>query len=246
MEKDVQHIVDWLKSYTRQAGMKGGVVGLSGGLDSSVIAYLIQRAFGESALGVLLPIHNSVAEENDALSVVKDSKINSMGIELTNSFKTCIGGIEDTLGEGWNKASAQLVGANLQARLRMATLYAIAQNNNYLVIGTGNASETFTGYFTKYGDDGVDVNPLKHYRKEQVKEIAKHLGVPAAILNKAPSADLWEGQTDEKEMGISYTAIDMYLRGETIPLDDEKTLMRLHQSTEHKRHFPPGPPKLDE
>src|SRR5699024_5807426 len=151
---------------------------------------------------------------------VKDSKINYIGLELTDTFQKGYHRIEQTLGDQWNKDSAQLVGANFQARLRMATLYAIAQNNHYLVIGTGNASETFTGYFTKYGDEGVDVNPLKYYRKEQVKEMAKHLGVPERILNKAPSADLWEGQTDEIEMGISYATIDAYLRGENISPED--------------------------
>ncbi len=245
-EKQVNHIVDWLKEYAENAGMKGGVLGLSGGLDSSVVAYLIQRAFGENALGVLLPIHNSVDAEEDALLVAEDSKINHIGIELTDTFKEGFGQIEQALGEQWNKDTAQLVGANFQARLRMATLYAIAQNNQYLVIGTGNASELFTGYFTKYGDEGVDVNPLVNYRKEQVKEIGRYLEIPDRILNKAPSADLWEGQTDEKEMGISYAAIDRYLRGEDIPPEDEKTLMKLHKSTEHKRHLPPGPPKLDE
>lgn len=245
MEKHVQHIIKWLKEYTYSAGMKGGVVGLSGGLDSSVVAYLMQQSFGENALGVLLPIHNSVEAEDDALSIVKDSKINYIGLELTDTFQKGYHRIEQTLGDQWNKDSAQLVGANFQARLRMATLYAIAQNNHYLVIGTGNASETFTGYFTKYGDEGVDVNPLKYYRKEQVKEMAKYLGVPERILNKAPSADLWEGQTDEIEMGISYATIDTYLRGENISPEDEETLMRLHKTTEHKRHLPPGPPILD-
>lgn len=244
-EKHVQHIVNWLKEYKNQAGAKGGVVGLSGGLDSTVVAYLMKRAFGDHALGVLLPIHNSVEAEEDALLVAKDSKINHIGIELTDAFKEGFGQIEKTLGEKWNKDSAQLVGANFQARLRMSTLYAIAQNNQYLVIGTGNSSELFTGYFTKYGDEGVDINPLVNYRKEQVKEMAKYLGVPDRILNKAPSADLWEGQTDEKEMGISYAAIDRYLRGEEIPAEDEKTLMKLHKSSEHKRHLPPGPPQLD-
>ncbi|MBR7553674.1 NAD(+) synthase [Allobacillus sp. GCM10007491] len=244
-EKHVQHIVHWLQEYKDQAGAKGGVVGLSGGLDSTVVAYLMKRAFGDNALGVLLPIHNSVEAEKDALLVARDSQINHIGIELTDTFKEGFGQIEKALGDQWNKDSAQLVGANFQARLRMSTLYAIAQNNQYLVIGTGNASELFTGYFTKYGDEGVDVNPLVNYRKEQVKEMAKYLGVPDRILDKAPSADLWEGQTDEKEMGISYAAIDKYLRGEEIPPEDEKTLMRLHKSSEHKRHLPPGPPKLD-
>lgn len=246
IKKHVQHIIKWLKEYADEAEMKGGLVGLSGGLDSSVVAYLIKEAFGENSLGVLLPIHNSVEAEKDALSVVKDAKINHLGIELTDTFKAGFGAIEKALGDQLNNDTVQLVGANFQARIRMATLYAIAQNNNYLVIGTGNLSETFTGYFTKYGDEGVDVSPLKNYRKEQIKDMAKYLNVPEAIINKAPSADLWEGQTDEIEMGISYTAIDMYLRGEEIPSPDEETLMRLHHSTEHKRHLPPGPPKLDE
>lgn len=245
MKKHVDHIVNWLKTYADEAGLKGGVIGLSGGLDSSVVAYLMKRAFGENALGVLLPIHNSVEAEKDALTVVKGAQINHFGIELTETFHTGFGAIEDKLPDVWNTDNAQLVGANFQARLRMATLYAIAQMNNYLVVGTGNASESFTGYFTKYGDEGVDVNPLQHYRKEQVREMARYLQVPHSIIDKSPSADLWEGQTDEIEMGISYTAIDAYLRGEEISSKDKKTLMNLHRSTEHKRHLPPAPPPLD-
>ncbi len=245
MEKHVDYIVDWLKDYTKKAGKKGGVVGLSGGLDSSVVAYLIKKAFGDDALSVLLPIHNTVEAEKDALTVVENLKINHIGIQLTDTFKLGFSSIEEALGQAWNKNSAQLVGANLQARLRMAVLYAIAQNNDYLVIGTGNASETFTGYFTKFGDEGVDVDPLKYYRKEEVKEMAQYLGVPERIINKAPSADLWENQTDEDEMGISYNMIDQYLRGESIPLKDEKVLMNLHHSTKHKRQLPPGPAKLE-
>lgn len=246
MKKHVQHIIKWLKEYADHAGMKGGLVGLSGGLDSSVVAYLIKEAFGENSLGVLLPIHNSIEAEEDALSVVKDANIDHIGIELTDTFNAGFGAIEKTLDDQVNNDTIQLVEANFQARIRMATLYAVAQNNNYLVVGTGNLSEAFTGYFTKYGDEGVDVSPLKNYRKEQIKEMAKYLNVSDVIINKAPSADLWEGQTDEIEMGISYTAIDMYLRGEEIPPSDEKTLMKLHHSTEHKRHLPPGPPKVEE
>src|SRR5699024_6714108 len=180
------------------------------------------------SLGVLLPIHHTLEGEKDAWSVVEDTGINHLGIELTNMYNAGFGDIGDALNNEWKEEVHQLVGANFQARIRMATLYAIAQNYSYLVIGTGNASETYTGYLTKYGDEGVDVNPLKYYRKEQVKEMAKYLGVPEAIINKAPSADLWENQTDEIEMGISYEAIDRYLRGEAISAEDEKTLMRLH------------------
>ncbi len=144
----------------------------------------------------------------------------------------------------WNQEKAALGDANMRARLRMTTLYAVANNFGYLVVGTDNAAEWHTGYFTKYGDGGVDLVPLVHFTKGEVRELAKILGVPEEIINKAPSAGLWEGQTDENEMGTTYNMIDAYLKGEEIPEKDRTIIERLHAVSEHKRNIAAHPPKF--
>ncbi|MFG6149778.1 NAD(+) synthase [Halobacillus sp. B23F22_1] len=248
MEKRVEHLVKWLKDKIDEAGAKGALVGISGGIDSAVVAYLIKRAFPENSLGVLLPINKKVEDQPDALAVVENTGLDYVGIELTKSYEETYETIEEELRNkgDWNEENAQLRGANLQARLRMSTLYTVAQNYGYLVVGTDNAAEDYTGYFTKYGDGGVDLVPLIHMRKEEVREMARYLGVTDTVVTKKPSAELWEGQSDEEEMGISYDAIDAYLRGEQISAEDEETLRSLHSKSEHKRQVPAGPPKFEE
>ncbi|MFC7063899.1 NAD(+) synthase [Halobacillus seohaensis] len=248
MEKRVGHIVKWLQDKVKEAGAKGALVGVSGGIDSAVVAYLIKRAFPNNSLGVLLPINKRVEDQSDALAVVENARLDYVGIELTDAYQTTFGAIQENLKNkgDWNEGNSQLRGANLQARLRMSTLYAVGQNYDYLVIGTDNAAEDYTGYFTKYGDGGVDLVPLIHMRKEEVREMAKYLGVTDTVVTKKPSAELWEGQSDEEEMGISYNAIDAYLRGETINAKDEKVLKNLHERSEHKRQVPDGPAQFEE
>ena len=133
----------------------------------------------------------------------------------------------------------KITDANLRARLRMSTLYSIANNLGYMVVGTDNADETYTGYFTKYGDGAVDLMPLKKILKKDVYEIGRVLGVPESILKKAPSADLWENQTDESEMGVSYSSIEKYITGEKVSENEEKIILSLHKKSEHKRSLPP-------
>ncbi|MFD2925099.1 NAD(+) synthase [Halobacillus naozhouensis] len=245
MDQRINHLVNWLQMKVKEAGAKGALVGISGGIDSAVVAYLIKRAFPDQSLGVILPINQRVEDQTDAVAVVEKADLNYVGIELTDSYKETYSSIEKKLVEkgDWNEETSQLGGANLQARLRMSTLYAVASNYGYLVVGTDNAAEDYTGYFTKYGDGGVDLVPLIHMRKEEVREMAEYLDVPDTVIRKKPSAELWEGQSDEDEMGITYEAIDAYLLGETISPEDEKRLQALHERTEHKRQVPAGPPK---
>lgn len=163
-----------------------------------------------------MPCKSDGKDEEDANLVVEGSGINSLTVDLTEGHDLIFNNIQEQINakSDLNADRKKLADANLRARLRMSTLYTIATNYNYLVVGTDNAAEWYTGYFTKYGDGGVDLVPLLHYTKTEVREMAKELGVPNRIINKAPSAGLWEGQTDEGEMGVSYDTIDAFLRGE--------------------------------
>src|SRR5690625_1749397 len=237
LDKTVDQIVSWLQTQVKNAKVNGLVVGLSGGLDSAVVSYLIQRAFPDDSLAVVMPLRSNPNDIKHAEAVVQGSGIRSLTIDLTNSHQTLYASIQDQLIEK-NELVAEtdrLADANLRARLRMSTLYTIATNYNYLVVGTDNASEWYTGYFTKYGDGGVDLLPIVPFTKGEVYDLAKHLGVPDEVIYKEPSADLWEGQTDEEEMGTSYKYIDAYLKGEEVPEKDRQLIEQMHQRTMHKR-----------
>ena len=237
MDKTVDQIVSWLQTQVKNAKVNGLVVGLSGGLDSAVVSYLIQRAFPDDSLAVIMPLRSNPNDIKHAEAVVQGSGIRSLTIDLSNSHQTLYASIQDQLIEK-NELVAEtdrLADANLRARLRMSTLYTIATNYNYLVVGTDNASEWYTGYFTKYGDGGVDILPIVEFTKGEVREMARFLGVPNEIIEKKPSADLWEGQTDEEEMGTSYDKIDAFLKGEAIPEQDREIIEQMHQRSAHKR-----------
>ncbi|TCT27114.1 NAD+ synthase [Melghiribacillus thermohalophilus] len=244
MNEHVEKLTEWLKQQVQQSGTNGLLVGISGGIDSAVVAHLIKRAMPERSLGVIMPCKSHPKDEEHARLVVEHSGIDSIKVDLTEAHQVLFETIKKKLkqkGE-WNGEQERLGDANLRARLRMSTLYTVAANYKYLVVGTDNAAEWYTGYFTKYGDGGVDLVPLVHYTKGEVRKLAKELGVPDVIIEKAPSAGLWEGQTDENEMGTTYDMIDRYLRGESIPDRDRAIIEQMHKRTEHKRQLAIAPP----
>lgn len=243
MEQKIEYLVSWLKERKEAANASGLVVGVSGGIDSAVVTYLIKKAFPENSMAVILPCKSNDNDKKDALSVIDGCGIKHLEINLTETHKTLFSEVEKQIKENdtFNENNSKLNDANLRARLRMSTLYAVAGNYGYLVVGTDNAAEWHTGYFTKYGDGGVDLVPLVHLTKTEVREMAKVLGVPDEVINKAPSAGLWDGQTDENEMGTTYNMIDKHLKGEEIPEKDLEIINILHNRSEHKRNLAAAP-----
>jgi len=240
IEAKIDHVVEWLKNQVKQSGTKGILVGLSGGIDSSVVAFLLKRAFPNESLGVILPCKSHSKDAEDAYELAKVVGIKNFEINLSDAHQNLLKGIDQAF-DGAVYENDQLTDANLRARLRMTTLYGVANKLGYLVAGTDNAAELLTGYFTKYGDGGVDILPIAHLTKGEVYEWAKHLGVPSSIIDRPPSAGLWEGQTDEDEMGTTYNMIDKYLSGEEIPEKDKVIIEGLNRRSEHKRNMPPAP-----
>ncbi|RSK29393.1 NAD(+) synthase [Bacillus sp. HMF5848] len=245
MEVVIDSLVSWLQEQVSSAGLNGALVGISGGIDSAVVAHLIKRAFPDSSLGLIMPCKSNPKDQQDAERVAASCGINHQVIDLTKAHDALFSEVLNSLKQAgeWNENASKLGDANTRARLRMTTLYAVANNYGYIVVGTDNAAEWHTGYFTKYGDGGVDLVPLVHFTKGQVRELAKVLGVPDEIITKAPSAGLWEDQTDENEMGTTYNMIDAYLTGQAIPDKDREIIDSLHNKSEHKRQMAAAPPK---
>ena len=230
-------IATWIADRIKAAGQTGAVVGLSGGIDSAVVSGLCVRAVGkENVLGVILPSHSAQQDVDDARLTADTWGISATEIDLSDLYDRFL----ETLPPGNAMANA-----NIKPRLRMISLYHHANTLGRLVVGTGNKSELMIGYFTKYGDGGVDLLPIGSLYKHQVRDLARKIGVPEPIITKAPSAGLWAGQTDEDEMGISYEALDQALQaletGNTSGIDDAilAKVRRMVETTAHKRQLAP-------
>lgn len=236
-----EEISSWIKRKAEEAGAKGVVVGLSGGLDSSVVAVLCKRALPEDTLGLIMPCLSTPEDLKHARLVAERFQIPTRTIDLGPIFTGLVERLKEARGEGANRIAI----ANIKPRLRMIALYYFANTLNYLVVGTGNKSEVAMGYFTKYGDGGVDILPLGDLLKSQVRDLAQELHIPEEIISKVPSAGLWEGQTDEGEMGITYEDLDRVLKGiEEGDLRglDEGTVKKVNNkmsASTHKRQPPP-------
>jgi NAD+ synthase len=197
-------ITGFIRDQIEKAGMKRAVLGLSGGIDSALSAYLSVEALGaENVLAVRMPYRTSAATSlSDAGLVIEDLGIPSLDIEITDMADPLINRFPDMSG---------IRKGNIMARLRMVTLYDQSVAFGGLVMGTSNKTEFLLGYSTIYGDSGVALHPIADLYKAQVRQLSKAMGVPQSILDKAPSADLWEGQTDEGELGFTYSDVDQVL-----------------------------------
>lgn len=229
-----EYLVKWLRKEVKKANYKGVIIGMSGGVDSSVVATIAKEAFPKNSLGVFLPINGRSKDLEYAKLVAKKINIKTKLIDLSSTY--------NEMSKPFKK-NAKFIKANIKPRLRMTILYALAQENKYLVLGTDNLAEWTLGYFTKYGDGGVDLLPISHLLKREVKQLAKELNLPKIIYTKAPTAGLWNGQYDEKELGFSYEKIDDYIIGKKISQSIKEKVEKQIQITNHKRNKIPKPKK---
>ena len=222
----------WIREQVEQAGAKGVVVGLSGGVDSACVAGLAKRAVGDNALGLLMPCHSQPVDEEHGRLVAETFGLETVRVDLAPTHDRFLAALPD---------GDRMARANLKPRLRMATLYYFANARGYLVAGTGNKAELMVGYFTKFGDGGCDILPLGGLLKREVRALARELGVPGVVIAKPPTAGLWPGQTDEGEMGLSYDQLDDTLAaiaaGDTSDCDPAvlAEVQRMVVASAHKR-----------
>jgi NAD+ synthase len=240
-------MADWLRERVHEAGARGIVLGLSGGIDSAVVARVAQMAFPDGVMAVIMPAQSDPQDAEDARLVAETFSLPVITVDLTRPVEELFVQAQQALGTGPHGAApaddkvSRLARANLKPRLRMTTLYYVANRLNYLVAGTGNRTEIAIGYYTKYGDGGVDLLPLGSLVKSEVRALARELGVPARVMEKPPSAGLWIGQTDEGEMGFTYAELEEYLRRgpDAVAPATASRIERLASASEHKRRMPP-------
>ena len=240
---EAKKISRWMYEYAENAKAKGYVIGLSGGVDSAVVAALAADAVGaDNVFGVIMPIESRGDDRLDAELVAQELGIKYTVVELENTFRA----MQKAFPVKQKKIETQ---ANTKARLRMTMLYNFAGEMGYLVAGTGNRSEDAVGYFTKYGDGGVDILPIAEYYKHEIREIAEMFGFPETIYNRTSTAGLWDGQPDEEDLGISYddldailSFIDGYTDGSELTeqqFNDIPFVVNLINKNKHKAEYPP-------
>ncbi len=252
----IEERVKWIQDKVKEAGADGVAIAISGGIDSAVIAALCKRAFPNNTFGVFLDINSSQRVNRNFLRVVEALGIERVSIDLTEQFDSLVKTLFELPDQYRDPATYQkfletgeaptdtsylehpnldLIKGNLKARLRMAAIYAHAQKNNYLVMETSNLAEDLIGYFTKWGDGAGDLAPITDLHKREVFEMAKELGIPQMVIDTAiPSADLWDGQSDEDELGFTYAQIEDYHEGREVPSDIKEKIESMIKRNKHK------------
>ncbi|UWG50142.1 NH3-dependent NAD+ synthetase [Halalkaliarchaeum sp. AArc-CO] len=251
LEEVRDHITDFIAATVDAAGAEGAVLGLSGGIDSTTTAYLAVEALGPDGVhGLLMPSEvNDPETMSDAERVAEALGIEYDVIEIQPIAETFFDQYSDA-------ADDRMAAGNVYVRTRAVLNYFVANHENRIVLGTGNRSEAMTGYFTKYGDQAVDCNPIGNLYKMQVRQLAAHLGVPHDLVMQTPTAGMWVGQTDEEEMGVDYDTLDGILalhvdgplsadatvRALDVTAEQVDRVVELVETSEHKRSMPPAPP----
>lgn len=228
---EFENRVEFIKSVLADSGAKGIVYGNSGGKDSALVGILCKAAC-ENTVGIIMPCstkRNYDEDAVDAKEVAQQYSIETRTVDLTPVKEAEINALA-----GITKLNNSAL-SNMAPRIRMLTLYAIAASENRLVAGTGNRSEAYVGYFTKWGDGAHDFNPIADLTVTEIYEFLRYLHAPEFIIIKAPSAALFDGQTDEREMGVTYAELDAYISGETVTEDKSAIIEKLHIASEHKR-----------
>ena len=250
LERTRERIVSFIADVVDDAGADGAVLGLSGGIDSTLTAYLAVEALGSDGLhAITMPTAvNDPAVMSDAERVAADLDVEYDVVEIqpiAEAFFDALPG----------PASDRMARGNVYVRTRAVCNYFVANAENRVVLGTGNRAEAMTGYYTKYGDQAVDCNPIGNLYKQQVRQLAAHVGVPRDLVMQEPTAGMWEGQTDADELGLDYDTVDAILalhvdgglsrsatvRELDVPAAAVDHVVELYEASKHKRAMPPAP-----
>ncbi len=226
--------VKWIKKMLDESGAKGIILGNSGGKDCTLVGALCKKAT-DNVLSVIMPCgsrQNYGSDKDHALIMAQAFGIKTVVVDLTETKNLLVSQLKTSM------PITESAGNNINPRLRMTTLYALGQSLSYLVAGTGNKSEGYMGYFTKWGDGGYDFNPISDLTVTEVYEFLEYLNAPVEIIKKAPSAGLFDGQTDEGEMGVSYNVIDKYINTGEGNEKDVSIIKKAHLLSAHKRKMP--------
>ena len=233
--REAENAIRWIKEYVEKVNAKGVVLGISGGKDSATVLAMAVRALGkENVLAVAMPCNSNFQDLEDARLAVDAFGVKMITIDLSKTYAE----LEYSIQTGISQELIPESKINIKPRLRMTTLYGIAQTYNYLVIGTGNLCESMVGYTTKWGDNSSDFNPIGNFTVDEVLAIGEYLGVPDKIIKKAPSDGLGK-LTDEEKMGVTYKQIAEYIEtGKTDP-EAMKIIEKRNRNTKHKRELVP-------
>lgn len=235
LQKEAGNAIEWIKEYVQKAKAKGVVIGNSGGKDSATVLAMATKAIGkENVMAVSMPCFSNHNDFEDAKLVVETFGVKWITIDLSNTYQEMEKEIKIQLRQDLSKEAT----INMKPRLRMTTLYSIAQTLDYLVIGTGNLCEAMVGYTTKWGDNSSDFNPIGNFTVDEVLEIGRMLGVPEKILRKAPNDGLG-GLTDEEKMGIKYSQIAEMIETGNTGEEAKQEIIRRYQNSKHKRSVVP-------
>lgn len=235
LEQEMNNAINWIKQYVQNSGAKGVVIGNSGGKDSATVLAMASKAIGsQNVLAVSMPCNSRNSDFEDADLVAKTFRVKNIKVDLSKSYEE----MEKEINLKTNQNLSKEATINIKPRLRMTTLYGIAQTLGYLVIGTGNLCEAMVGYTTKWGDNSSDFNPIGNFTVKEVLEIGKILGVPEKILKKAPSDGLGE-QTDEEKMGIKYSQIEEMIEMGNTEEEAKEEIIKRYKSSKHKRSLVP-------